>query len=226
VLNYAKLLNKEASPGVRSYQVTLLSLFLIGMQLASHQGSLYPHLVEEFESLGEAVSNAVQTMHQPIRGVVELITNAPAFIVAGSGPNRGTALYAAAKFVESLGRLATGVDIDEWFHIERHLMNPAIPIILIAPPGNSIQRATEVANMATNLGQSVLFVTAEGVPLPIQANHIPLSGKISEFLSPLLYYIFAPMLAGFCAEQTGTNLFPNRANSLSSNNTFAKIMNS
>lgn len=126
-------------------------------------------------------------------------------IMVGSGPSYGTALFSAAKMIEAAGVFAVGQDLEEWSHVERHAYPDDMPIFVIAPPGRSHQRATELAAQAHKLGRRVIAITNDDdTEISRHARAVlPVHGRTREEFSPLLYHPFAGYLACFLTQRLG-----------------------
>ncbi|GGP14402.1 hypothetical protein LDL08_35090 [Nonomuraea glycinis] len=61
--------------------------------------------------------------------------------VLGSGPGHGTAAFTAAKLVEAAGLAATSQDLEEWEHGDAHARLADLPIVVIAPPGRTLDHS-------------------------------------------------------------------------------------
>ncbi|OYD89387.1 hypothetical protein CDG76_35170 [Nostoc sp. 'Peltigera membranacea cyanobiont' 210A] len=205
--------DKEPCPGVRSYQAILLSHFVLALALGEAKGNSGETCFEEIANLASAIDASYSAVRKSLEEMAKQTADSPHWVIASGGPHRGTALYAAAKFMEALGQPASGQDIDEWWHIERHLLPISAPLILIAPPGAAGDHAVEIAKVAADLHRSV-FVVADWRESRFSHHAVLLIGMRGtprESFAPLLYYIFAPILAGFIARARGTKLFPARA---------------
>lgn len=192
-----ELAARQRSPGIRTYQASLVGLFLIAARLGEtrardRSGALRRAIAQ----LCDAVEATVETIARPCADLVEIVAAGPATVVAGSGPSYGTARHAAAKLVEAAGLTANPQDLEEWWHVDRFAHATATPLIIIAPPGRAHWRAVELAASARALGRHVIAVTHQSDSA--MARHaravLPVTGHVSEELSPLLYHIFAASL--------------------------------
>jgi glucosamine--fructose-6-phosphate aminotransferase (isomerizing) len=224
----------EPSPGIRTFTASLLALLTLAGHWRASRGA---------EALGndaEAIANragasrpalaGVAALHQ-VAGVIDAtnaaldrcaaavldaIADAPAVLVAGSGPGYGIARHAAAKLVEGAGVLAVAQDLEEWRHVERFAAPADLPLIVIAQPGRSAGHAADIARFAASLGRRVIAVAPEGSPIA-QDGHplLPVTAPVGdagaaavpEELSPLVYQLFAPHLACHWANRLGRRPF-------------------
>lgn len=201
--------DSERSPGVRTYQASLLGLLLIAVRLGELRGHLAAPeadaLREELAALADPVAATVRAARERCREPAELIAEAGVLSVVGSGPSYGTALFAAAKVVETSGVLAVGQDLEEWCHVERFARPPGMPVVVVAAPGRSHGHAVRVAERAASLGRRVIAVAPEDDA--DVARHawavLPVAGRAREEFSPLLHHVFAAPLACHLARHLG-----------------------
>ena len=154
----------ERSPGIRTYQASLLGLLLTAIHLGHARGDYSQQqaraLRDELSALAGAVA-ATATIKDQCRDVAGMAACSPVLVMTGSGPSYGTALFAAAKMTETAGVFAAGQDLEEWCHVERFAYPDAMPVFVIAPPGRSRQDAATVAATAQRQGRQVIAVTDE-----------------------------------------------------------------
>jgi glucosamine--fructose-6-phosphate aminotransferase (isomerizing) len=204
---------KERSPGIRTYQASLLGMLLVAIQLGETQ-SRYPQaeasaLRQELAALADVVDATTAAIKGRCREVADMIADTPTMVMAGSGPSYGTALFSAAKVVEAAGIFAMGQDLEEWWHVERFAYPVDMPVFLIAPPGRSHWRAGDLAATARALGRRVIAVTHKDDIEVTRHAHVvlPVQGEMREEFSPLLYHLFADYVASYVAERLGRSLF-------------------
>jgi glucosamine--fructose-6-phosphate aminotransferase (isomerizing) len=144
--------HQQRSPGIRTYQASLLGLLLVAIQVGEMRNT-YPQaeangLRQELPALADVVEATTEAIKGRCRAVADLIAATPTMVMVGSGPSYGTALFSAAKVVEAAGILALGQDLEEWGHVERFAYPVAMPVFVIAPPGRSHWRAGDLAATA------------------------------------------------------------------------------
>jgi glucosamine--fructose-6-phosphate aminotransferase (isomerizing) len=208
-----ELPQKERSPGIRTYQASLMGMLLVAIQLGEMRNT-YPQeeanvLRQELAALADVVDATNDVIKGRCREVADLIADTPTMVMAGSGPSYGTALFSAAKMVEAAGIFAIGQDLEEWWHVERFAYPVDMPVFVIAPPGRSYWRAGDLAATARALGRRVIAVTHKDDTEVTRHAHFVLSvqGEVREEFSPLLYHLFASYVASYLAERLGRSLF-------------------
>ena len=208
-----ELPQKERSPGIRTYQASLLGLLLVAIQLGEMRGrqsqSEADALRQELIALADVVDATNAAVKEPCQEVAEAVAAAPTLVMLGSGPSYGTALFSAAKMVEAAGVFAMGQDLEEWWHVERFAYPVDMPVFVIAPPGRSHWRAGEVAATARGLGRRVIAVAHPDDSEVTRHAHavLPVPGETREEFSPLVYHVFASHVAAAVAERLGRSLF-------------------
>ena len=208
-----ELPQKERSPGIRTYQASLLGLLLVAIQLGEMRGrqsqSEADALRQELIALADVVDATNAAVKEPCQEVAEAVAAAPTLVMLGSGPSYGTALFSAAKMVEAAGVFAMGQDLEEWWHVERFAYPVDMPVFVIAPPGRSHWRAGEVAVTARGLGRRVIAVAHPDDSEVTRHAHavLPVPGETREEFSPLVYHVFASHVAAAVAERLGRSLF-------------------
>jgi len=204
-----ELARPEASPGIRTYQASLLGLLLTAINLGQTRDRYPPGqaraLVDELTALAGPVAATAGAVKDRCRDVAGIAAASPVLVMTGSGPSYGTALFAAAKMTETAGVFAAGQDLEEWCHVESLAYPDAMPVFVIAPPGRSRHRAAALAALARQQGRQVIAVTdAQDTGVAAHASAVlPVQGRTREEFSPLLYHIFAGYVASHLARQLG-----------------------
>jgi glutamine---fructose-6-phosphate transaminase (isomerizing) len=132
----------------------------------------------------------------------------------GAGPSRGTAQYSAAKFHEQMPINGIGGDLEEWAHLEYFLTlkwGRRSVVMVIAPPGNSLDRAQEMVRGIGDAGGRAIVVNAGSeIIFPPAFARVDLGYPIEEWLSPLIYHLPAQLLVLHMAARAGIDHIPRR----------------
>ena len=130
----------------------------------------------------------------------------------GAGPSRGTAQYCAAKFHEQMPINGVCTDLEEWAHLEYFLTlnwGKRSVVTVIAPPGNSLDRAQEIVTGIAGAGGRAIVVTeSPDVAFPEAHARFDLGLELSEFLSPLIYHLPTQLLVLHMARRMGVTEIP------------------
>ncbi len=199
------------SPGVRTYEASVLGLLITAIRLGQSQGHLEQKeadgLVDELRSISAVVSRANKACKALSMEAARHFKDSPAIIFLGSGPNFGTAQFSAAKICEACGVISFGQDLEEFAHVENLCYPDNMPIVIFAAKGNSHWRAIEIANLSKSLGKRVMVV-GDGELLNNGFDFIiSLPDTVREEFSPLYFHVISDYLAGYLTEELGRKLF-------------------
>ena len=195
----------EPSPGIRTYQATLLGLLVLAARLGARRGRGGHGGLLEFAPLADQIEATVHGVRGRCLAVAHAIAPAQVLTFLGSGPALGTAMFSAAKMIEATGIASLVPDLGEWWHVERRARPADMPVFVIAPPGRSLERAVRVTMAASRLGRRVIAVADSRDTDITEYAHavLPVRGSLPEEFSPLLYHVFAGYLASFTAQELG-----------------------
>jgi glucosamine--fructose-6-phosphate aminotransferase (isomerizing) len=201
------------APGIRSYTVQLLTLLLCALRLGEIRRVLSPaeaatwrgRLHEVAASMEETISANDALIHS----LVDRWRNHEDWVFVGAGPSYATALFSAAKLVESCGVHAWAQELEEWGHIQFFNRQAQTPTCLIMPPGRSTDRALELLPYVKGIGRYTIAVAHGEQPfLPTQVDVVlPVPRPVDEVFSPLVYCLAAELLAYYLAEIRDTPFF-------------------
>jgi glucosamine--fructose-6-phosphate aminotransferase (isomerizing) len=201
------------APGIRSYTVQLLTLLLCALRLGEIRRVLSPAEAARWrERLHEVATNMEETISANdalIRSLVDRWRDQADWVFVGAGPSYATALFSAAKLVESCGVHAWAQELEEWGHIQFFNRQAQTPTCLIVPPGRSIDRALELLPYVKGIGRYTIAVAHGEQPfLPTQVDMVlPVPRPVDEIFSPLVYCLAGELLAYYLAEIRDTPFF-------------------
>lgn len=202
------------SPGIRTYQISMLVLYLVGIQIATVQGKLSAKEAEslkaELLSAADVIEETIEKTESQIYQLAETLKSKKTFHFVSHGPNLGTAYFSAAKLVESAGCYATGQDTEEWAHIEHYNDVIAdVPTFVISPGYRTHGLAAEFAVHMKRLQRYIVAVTPEADDkiAPLANLHLPVVGKVREELSPFVYMLAGELFSAHFADVTGQAYF-------------------
>jgi glucosamine--fructose-6-phosphate aminotransferase (isomerizing) len=201
------------APGIRSYTVQLLTLLLCALQIGEIRQMLSPAMAASWrQRLRQVAGNMAATIQANdalTRQTAEHWRDEPAWVFLGAGPSYATALFCAAKLVESCGVNAWAQELEEWGHIQFFNRREHTPTCLIMPPGRSVERALELLPYIKGIGRHTLVVADSTQPfLPSQVDTVlPVPQPVDEVFSPLVYCLAGELLAYHLAESKDTPFF-------------------
>ena len=201
------------APGIRSYTVQLLSLLLGALRLGELRQVLSAAEAsawrQQLRATAACMEATIQATDALARQVAERLGEAEDWVFLGSGPSYATALFSAAKLVESCGANAWGQDIEEWAHIQFFNRQEHTPTCVIVPPGRSVDRVLELLPYVKGIGRHTLVIASSAQALlPTQADIVlPVPQPVPEVFSPLVYCLAGELLAYYLAEVRGAEFF-------------------
>ena len=194
------------SPGIRSYTVQLLSLLLCALRLGELRQTISAADAmawrQQLRDVAVCMEATIQASDDRARQVAERFGEAENWVFMGSGPSYATALFIAAKLVESCGANAWAQDIEEWAHIQFFNRQEHTPTCVIVPPGRSVDRVLELLPYVKGIGRPTLaVVSSTQLLLPTQADVVlPVPQAVPEVFSALVYCLAGELLAYYLAE--------------------------
>jgi glutamine---fructose-6-phosphate transaminase (isomerizing) len=195
------------APGVRSYRVSLLMLYLLAIRLAEVSGRLTQvqagQMREQLKGTGDAIDATIQAVEERTRELATAVAEQTNFVFVGDGPNYATALFSAAKVIEAAGRHAMGQDTEEWAHLQYFVnVDPATPTFIISPGGRGHGRAAELVEVMRRIGRTVIAVAPEGDQLIAAGADwvLPVVGEVPEVFSPMVYAVAGELFSAYLAQ--------------------------
>jgi glucosamine--fructose-6-phosphate aminotransferase (isomerizing) len=194
----------------------LYGLYAFGLALGVKRGHLEPaaaeaHMAEIVDAV--AAIPAISAAIEPgIAALAEQLDGIDTIWAIGAGPSQGTARYCAAKFHEQMPINGIPVDLEEWAHLEYFLTlawGRRSVVMVIAPPGNSLDRAQEIVTGIASAGGRAIVVTESALtPFPEATARFDLGFAASEFISPVFYHLPAQLLVLHMARRAGVTRIP------------------
>ncbi len=200
------------------YVAVLYALYAFALELGVARGHLPSDVRDRQIAAIEAAIDRLPSLAATIEpGVVALagqLDGIDTIWAIGAGPSQGTARYAAAKFHEQMPINGVTCDLEEWAHLEYFLTlawGRRSVVMVLAPPGNSVDRAQELVSGINGAGGRVILVTgaAGGAFAPTTAR-FDLGADGDEWISPILYHLPAQLLVLHMAHRAGISAIPLR----------------
>jgi glucosamine--fructose-6-phosphate aminotransferase (isomerizing) len=194
------------APGIRSYRVSLLVLYLLAIRLAEVSGRLTQdqagQVREQLKGTADAIAATIQAVEERTHELATAVAEQTNFVFVGDGPNYATALFSAAKVIEAAGRHAMGQDTEEWAHLQYFVnVEPATPTFIISPAGRGHGRAAELVEVMRRIGRTVIAVVPEGdEQIATGADWVlPVVGEVPEVFSPMVYAVAGELFSAYLA---------------------------
>lgn len=155
----------ESSPGVRSYAVLQMILYLLAIRMGEvrlkytmDQANSYRRELlrqpREFLGDGDAVCKLALA-------VADRFRDATSAEMIGCGADCGTAWYGHAKMYEAVGLPATHLDSENWFHVNYFLkdMKHTMAMVFAAKGNEAESRTRELVARMNQMGRDLVLVT-------------------------------------------------------------------
>jgi glucosamine--fructose-6-phosphate aminotransferase (isomerizing) len=209
------------APGTQSYMASLLAIICFAIALGKERGvldedganSVFDYITE----LGEAMKQTVKSNFDLISKYISVYTEPEnpnkirIFHILGSGPNWGTAQFGTMKLLEASGFDSVPQGIEEWAHAQYFTTKPGTHVVVIAPKGESRDRALEILQAVTVMdGKKVVIGEENDEELARAADiYLPICGMtdIKEEFSQLIYAIPLELMALHMGEALGVQAF-------------------
>jgi len=198
------------------YLATLLSLYELGLTLGEARGRLDGATLSHWRTgLDEALAalpGVSRALEPRIRQLARGFSGLDTLWVLGAGPSRGSAEYSAAKCHEQLPLNGIPQDLEEWAHLQYFLTLSwgwRSTVLVLAPPGNSLDRAVELVTGIIDAGGRALVASyPTGADFSGATALLPVAAEVDELLSPILYHLPTQLLVLYLAEQAGVSHIP------------------
>jgi glutamine---fructose-6-phosphate transaminase (isomerizing) len=200
------------------YLAVLYALYAFALALGVKRGQISAAVqakqLAEIERAVAAQADIAARIEPGIIALAKELDGIDTIWAIGAGPSRGTAQYSAAKFHEQMPINGIGGDLEEWAHLEYFLTlkwGTRSVVMIIAPPGNSLDRAQEMVRGVEDAGGRAIVVNAGAeMTFPQAFARVDLGYNIEEWLSPLVYHLPAQLLVLHMAARAGVDHIPRR----------------
>jgi len=200
------------------YMAVLYALYCLALALGVRRGYIsaaFQHLQLTRIEAAIAAQGAIAARIEPaMMKLCQELGDIDTLWTIGSGPSQGTARYCAAKYHEQMPINGVSCDLEEWAHLEYFLTlkwGARSVVMVIAPPGNSLDRAQElVQGIATAGGRAIVIHSASAAGFAQAHLSVDLGHDIDEWLSPLTFHLPAQLLVLHMAVRAGIPHIPLR----------------
>jgi glucosamine--fructose-6-phosphate aminotransferase (isomerizing) len=200
------------------YLAVLYALYCLALALGVRRGHITSQFQEQqlahIEAAIAAQGDIAARVEPAMMKLCEELGDIDTLWTIGAGPSQGTARYCAAKYHEQMPINGVSCDLEEWAHLEYFLTlswGARSVVMVIAPPGNSLDRAQEmVQGIGTAGGRAIVVTTGTDVSFPHAHLTVDLGHPIDEWLSPLTFHLPAQLLVLHMAVRAGIPHIPLR----------------
>jgi len=204
----------DFAPAVRTYQMSLMALYLVGLHIAEVQGRMTMEEADgiraELLGTAEVIERTIAENQNGIKKLADELKDHTAFHFVGDGPNLATASFSAAKVAEAAGKYAVGQDTEEWAHLEYFInVRNDIPTFVFAPGYRCHDLAAIFVSQMKRIGRTIITITSEGDTTlkPFSTFNFPVYGKVREELTPFVYGITCDLFSAYLADAAQASFF-------------------
>lgn len=197
-----------SAPGVRSYVISLLTLYLIAIRMGEVRGTYTADhastLRRELAATAETIRGVIEVVDAPLRQLAADWREFSNFELLGSGAERGAAAYGAAKLLEAVGVHALHEDIEEWVHLEYFVSQARTTGTFVLCPDSSpaFSRVIEIEPLLQTLQRPYLVLTGD-----VYANRfkhaLSVGVNVHPLFAPLVYSVPVALFAAYLAAELG-----------------------
>lgn len=195
----------EAAPGVRSYAVILMTLYLLAIRIGEvtlrfpmDQANVYRNNLRQ---LAESLEAALPALDDQALEIAHKYKDCVACEFIGSGPSYATAWYGHEKIYEAVGKFAVHTDTEEWFHVHFFAKDykNLLSIMMCDKRSASLSRAQELAVRAKAMGKDLVVVSDDTNLFDGDAK-LALPDTRYSFFSPFVEFAPSALIAGYLAK--------------------------
>ncbi|MFT5196459.1 MAG: glucosamine--fructose-6-phosphate aminotransferase (isomerizing), partial [Candidatus Promineifilaceae bacterium] len=202
------------APGIRSYRMSLMALYLLAIRLGEikglHSQDEAGKLRQSLLSTADAIEATIAAVNDKTRKMAEAFASEKSHVFVGDGPNFATAMFGAAKLIESAGVHAMGQESEEWAHLQYFTsVEAGTPTFLVSPGYRGHDRVGDLMAPLKNIGRQIVAIVPEGdqVVAPHADWVLPVVGDVAEVFSPMVYPIATELFAAHMADVMGEPYF-------------------
>lgn len=202
------------APNVRSYKMSLMTLYLVGLHIAEVQGRM---TLEEADGIraelfgtADVIEKTLTENQDRVKKLAEEYKDHTNFHFVGHGPNLATAIFCAAKVAEATGKYAVGQDTEEWAHFEyfNNVRND-VPTFIFSPGYRGHDLAAIFVSQMKRVGRKIITVVPEGDKSleSFSTINFPVFGKVREEFTPFVYGLVGELFSAYLADAAGATFF-------------------
>ena len=202
------------APGVRNYRMSLLALYLLAIRLGEVQDRYSQgeadQLRQALRNTAEAIEATIELIAGKTLSLAQAVAEEKSFVFVGDGPNFATALFGAAKVIESAGRHAMGQESEEWAHLQFFsAVETSTPTFLISPGYRGHDRVGDLMAPLARIGRITVAIVPEGdqVVGPFADWLLPVAGNVPEAFTPMVYPVATELFAAHLSDVVGEPIF-------------------
>lgn len=204
----------EFAPGVRSYRMSLLALYLLAIRLGEVQDRYSQAEAKQWRqkllATADAIEATIAAVDDKTRALAATLAGEKHYVFVGDGPNFATAMFGAAKVIEAAGVHAMGQESEEWAHLQYFTaIENQTPTFVISPGYRGHNRVGELMEPLQRIGRTSIAIVPQGDDIvgPHATHVLPVTGDIPEAFTPMVYAVATELFAAHLADAMGEPFF-------------------
>jgi glutamine---fructose-6-phosphate transaminase (isomerizing) len=201
-------------PGVRSYRMSLLVMYLLGIHLAEVKGIVSQResgqMRDRLARTADQLADTITLSQSRAQELAKKFKDVRYFVFLGDGPNFPTAYFSAAKITEACGLIAVPQNVEEWAHLQ-YFENafPDAPTFLITNQHRGYPRFLELVPLMRRIGRRIVAVApSDCAELVSSADFVlPVNNQVEDLFAPLVYAAGGELFASFLADEVRASYF-------------------
>ena len=213
-------------PGVRSYRISLLALYLFALHFAEVNRTISMQEADRYRSIlkdtSSKIEQTIKANNDIAKELAEKYKNDNYFVFVGDGPCYASAKFGAAKIIESAGKSALPQYTEEWAHLQ--YFESAIPNAptFVIPSKFGLNRSIELFEPMKRVGRPLIVIAnSDNKEINKWADYVmPVPPEINPYFAPMVNTVGCELFAAHLADAVGTKFFRRDIDAyLSGNNT-------
>lgn len=209
-----KLKALPRSPGVASYRVSQLALFLFGIHIAEVKRRISAtegnRLRDQLKSCADQIAWGIKANSDIAQELASQMVNNKYYTFLGDGPHLASAHFAAAKITEGVGYIAVPQETEEWAHLQ-YFENAfsEIPTFLITSKGRGYARMLELLVPMKRVGRKIIAVCENSCEELVSQSdyHLSVSEDINPFFAPIVYPVGIELFTTHLSDLIGAGYY-------------------
>lgn len=202
------------SPGVASYRVSQVAMFLFGIHIAEVRGRISitegEKLRDDLKNTANQIETTIKLCDEKSQELSRVLRDEKYITIIGDGPNLASAIFSAAKVTEGVGAIAVAQNTEEWAHLQ-YFENafPAIPTFIITSRNRGYNRVLELLDPMKRIGRNIIAVASEDCKeLLAESNFFFVVDKnVNDMYSPIVYPVPLELFTSYWAEETNAGYY-------------------
>ena len=202
------------SPGVRSYRMSMLVMYLLGIHLAEVKAIISQRdagvLRDRLKETADRLAETIKLSQKKAEDLANTFREVKYFVFIGDGTNNATAYFSAAKITEACGLIAVPQNAEEWAHLQ-YFENtfPDAPTFVISNEHRGYPRILELLEPMRRIGRRIVAITPPDCKeLTSFADYVlPVTAKVDDLFSPIVYAAGGELFASYLADAVKATYF-------------------